>query len=151
MPKKMSVIGIGHKAGWVVFGVLAVTFAISYFTQPFFRITESYGTLLAFGIALVAVGFTANLIAAFQMLAAHKSDRLATGGLYRIFLNPMYFLMIFITLPGVTLLFNSWLVLLTVPVGAIAVHRFAREEGRYLEERYGEAYRTYHRKVPVKF
>ena len=64
----MSVIGIGHKAGWVVFGVLAVTFAISYFTQPFFRITESYGTLLAVGIALVAVGFTANLIAAFQML-----------------------------------------------------------------------------------
>ena len=46
---------------------------------------------------------------------------------------------------------NSWLVLLTVPVGAIAVHRFAREEGRYLEERYGEAYRAYHRNVSVKF
>lgn len=151
MSGKMSIMGIGHKAGIVVFGVLAVTFAISYFTEPLFRITESYGTLLAIGITLAAVGFAANLIAAFQMLAAHKLDRLATSGLYRVFLNPMYFLMMFVTLPGVTLLFNSWLVLTTIPVGAVAVHLFAREEGRYLEGRYGEAYRAYCRNVPVKF
>ncbi len=151
MSKKMSIMGIGHKAGAVVFGILAVTFAISYFTQPLFRITESYGTLLTIGIVLVAVGFAANLVAAFQMLAANKIDRLATSGLYRVFLNPMYFLMMFITLPGVTLLFNSWLVLITIPVGAALVHLFAKEEGRYLEGRYGEAYRAYRRNVPVKF
>jgi protein-S-isoprenylcysteine O-methyltransferase Ste14 len=151
MSKKMSVMGIGHKAGAVVFVYLAATFAISYFTDPFFRITDSYGALLTVGIVLAAVGFSANLVAAVQMLRAHKADRLATGGLYRVFLNPMYFLMMFVTLPGVTLLFNSWLVLTTIPVGAVAVHLFAREEGRYLEERYGEAYRAYHRSVPVKF
>ena len=151
MSKKMSVMGIGHKAGIVVFGFLAVTFAISYYTQPLFRITESYDTLLTVGIALAAVGFAANLVAAVQMLKAHNSDHLATGGLYRVFLNPMYFLMMFVTLPGVTLLFNSWLVLTTIPVGAVAVHLFAREEGRYLEEGYGEAYRAYRRSVAVKF
>jgi protein-S-isoprenylcysteine O-methyltransferase Ste14 len=151
MSKKMSVMGVGHKAGAVVFGVLAVTFAISYFTEPLFRVTEAYGTLLSVGIALAVVGFAANLIAAFQMLTAHKTDRLATSGLYRIFLNPMYFLMMFVTLPGVALLFNSWLVLPTVPVGAVAAHLFAREEGRYLEGRYGEAYRAYRRGVLVKF
>ena len=151
MPKKMSVMGIGHKAGAVVFGVLAVTFVISFYFAPAFRITESYGALLAAGIALAAVGFAGNLAAAFQMLAAHKKDRLATSGLYRVFLNPMYFLMIFVTLPGVALLFNSWLVLTTVPVGAVVVHLFAREESRYLDGRYGEAYRAYRRNVPVKF
>lgn len=151
MSKKMSVMGIGHKAGTVVSGYLAVTLAISHFAAPFFQITRAYGTLLAIGVPLAVVGFAANLVAAFQMLAAHKEDRLATGGLYRVFLNPMYFMMVFVTLPGVTLLANSWLALTAVPVAAIVVHLFAREEGRYLDQRYGEAYRAYRRNVPVKY
>lgn len=151
MSGKMGVMGIGHKAGAVVFGYFAATFAVSYFTAPVFRITEEFGALLAIGIPLAVAGFAVNLIAAFQMLAAHKSDRLATGGLYRVFLNPMYFFQIFVTLPGLTLLTNSWLVLTTIPVGAVAVHLMAREESRCLDERYGEAFRAYRRNVPVKF
>lgn len=152
MEKRMSVMGIGHKAGAVVGGYLVLTVIPSYIFSPLFRITEgSYSTLLMVGIIMAVVGFSLNLAAAFQMLGAHKKDTLATTGLYRIFLHPMYFFQLCVTLPGVTLLFNSWLVLTTILVGIAAVKLFVKEENNYLETRYGDTYRTYRRKVPIKF
>lgn len=152
MEKRMSVMGIGHKAGAVVGAYLALTVLISWLTKPVFTITQNgYGTLLTIGAALIIVGFSCNLIAAFQMLAAHKRDTLATTGLYRLFLNPMYFFMLWITLPGVTLLFNSWLVLTVVPVSIIVVKRFVKEEYAYLEKRYGSAYTEYRKSVLFPF
>lgn len=151
MEKRMSVMGIGPKAGAIVGGYLALTVILHYVLSPLFRITEQYGVLLIVGIALAVVGFSLNLIASFEMLKAHKKDALATKGLYGVFLHPMYFFQVFVTIPGITLLFNSWLVLSTVLVGIIVVKLFAQEENRYLETRYGNAYRAYARNVPVKF
>jgi protein-S-isoprenylcysteine O-methyltransferase Ste14 len=148
---RMSVMGIGLKAGAVVGGALVLTAAISLLYPDAFRITRSYGALLVAGIALAVIGFSLNLMAAFQMLKAHREDRLAAGWAYRVFLNPMYFFMVFVTLPGITLLFNSWLVLAVIPIGAVAVHLLAKEEARYLEAAYGEAYRAYRRSVKVRF
>jgi protein-S-isoprenylcysteine O-methyltransferase Ste14 len=147
----MSVMGVGLKAGAVVGGFLALTVAFSFVYSPVFRITDAYGVMLAVGIALAVVGFSMNLVAAFQMLDAHKQNRLASGWMYRVFLNPMYFFQIFVTLPGVALLFNSWLVLTVIPFGAVAVHILAKEEQRYLEREYGDAYRAYLKSVPVRF
>ena len=56
-----------------------------------------------------------------------------------------------VTLPGVTLLFNLWLVLTTVLVGIAAVKLFEKEENHYPENRYGDAYREYRQKVLIKF
>jgi len=151
MSGKMSVMGIGLKAGAVVGGYLAVTVALSYLFWPTFRIAEGYTALVVAGIGVAVVGFSLNMVAAVQMLKAHKEDRLATGGMYRLFLNPMYFFQIFVTLPGIALIFNSWLALTSVLVGAVAVHLFAKEESRYLEKAYGDAYRAYRRNVPVRF
>jgi len=152
MEKKMSVMGIGHKAGAVVGGYLVLTVVLSYVFSPSFRITSgSYSTLLTAGIVMAVVGFSINLAAAFQMLKAHKKDALATTGLYGIFLHPMYFFQVFVTIPGVTLLFNSWLVLTTVLVGIAAVKLFVKEENHYLENRYSDAYREYIQKVLIKF
>jgi len=151
MSHRMPVMGVGLKAGAVVGALLALTAAVSFQFAPALRITENYAALLAAGIALAAVGFSLNMAAALKMLAAHRENRLATGRLYRVFLNPMYFFQVFLTLPGVALLFNSWLVLAAVPLGAAAVHILAREEGRHLEAAYGEAYRAYRRSVKIKF
>jgi protein-S-isoprenylcysteine O-methyltransferase Ste14 len=147
----MSVMGVGLKAGAVVGGLLALTVIASFVYAPVFRIAEGYGALLAAGITLAVIGFSLNMAAALQMMKAHKEDRLATGWMYRTFLNPMYFFQVFLTLPGVALLFNSWLVIAVVPFSAVAVHLFAKEEARSLEAAYGEAYRAYRRKVPIRF
>ena len=151
MSGKMSVMGVGLKAGAVVGAALVLTVALSFVFSPVFQITSEYTGLLIAGIVLAVVGFALNLVAAFQMLAAHKQNQLATGWAYRVFLNPMYFFQMFLTLPGVALLFNSWLVLAAVPLGAVAVHFLAKEEQRHLEAAYGEAYRAYRSRVPIRF
>ena len=99
---------------------------------------------------MVAVGFSLNLVAAFSMLKAHREERLATGGLYRLFRDPMYVVQIFLTLPGLLLLFNSWLVLAGITPAYIAYRVFVREEHTYLENRFGKAYREYLKKVVLK-
>lgn len=152
MDKKMSVMGIGHKAGAIVGGYLVITIVLSYLFSPFFRITaNSYEVLLIVGIIAAVLGFSLNLAAAFQMLKAHKNDTLATRGLYAVFLHPMYVLQLFVTVPGITLLFNSWLVLSAVIVAIAVVKLLVKEENIYLENRYGEAYRAYRDKVLIKF
>ena len=150
MEKKMSVMGVGAKIAIPTLLWLVAAEAVSYFTKPLFIISSDYPALLIVGIALVAIGFSLNLVAAFTMLKAHKKNKLATGGLYGIFRDPMYVLQIFMTLPGLFLLFNSYLVLLGVVPAYLSYRVFVREEHSYLEAHFGEQYREYLKKVPVK-
>lgn len=148
--QKMSVMGVGVKIAIPTLLYVVAAAIVSWIFDPVFRITDNYSALLIAGLLMVAVGFSLNLVAAFSMLKAHLEDRLATGGLYRLFRDPMYVLQIFITLPGLFLLFNSWLVLAGVIPAYIAYRVFVREEHRYLENRFGEAYREYLKKVLLK-
>jgi protein-S-isoprenylcysteine O-methyltransferase Ste14 len=77
---------------------------------------------------MAIAGFMLNLIVAFSMMTAYKKNKLAINGLYSIFLNPMYAIQIIVTVPGLLLLFNSWLVLTTVIVAFIAFKIFVKEE-----------------------
>jgi len=150
MGKTMSVMGVGAKIAIPTFFYMAVAAAVSRFCRPMFRITGNSRALRTPGILLAATGFSLNLAAAFAMLKAHKEERLATGGLYRLFRDPMYVLQIFITLSGLFLLFNSWLVLAGVVPAYLAYRVYVREEHRYLEKRFGEAYREYLKTVLLK-
>jgi protein-S-isoprenylcysteine O-methyltransferase Ste14 len=150
MGKKMSVMEVGGKIAIPTALYMAVAGAVSWFFRPLFRITGDSRALRIPGILMAAAGFALNLAAAGAMLKAHKEDRLATGGLYRLFRDPMYVLQIFITLPGLFLLFNSWLVLTGVIPAYIAYQVFVRQEHRYLADRFGEAYRAYLKTVLLK-
>jgi protein-S-isoprenylcysteine O-methyltransferase Ste14 len=150
MRKKMSVMGVGGKIAIPTLLYTAGAVAVSRVCRPLFRITGDSHVLRIPGILLAAAGFALNLAAAGAMLKAHKEDRLATGGLYRLFRDPMYVLQIFITLPGLFLLFNSWLVLTGVIPAYIAYQVFVRQEHRYLADRFGEAYRAYLKTVLLK-
>jgi protein-S-isoprenylcysteine O-methyltransferase Ste14 len=152
-PAKMSVMGVGGKIAIPLVLYTAAAGAITRYSQPLFRITEKDRSLRALrigGSALAATGFSLNLVAAFEMLKANKEERLATGGLYRLFRDPMYTAQIFITLPGLFLLSNSWLVLSGVIPTYIAYRVFVREEHAYLEEQFGEAYSEYLKTVLLK-
>ncbi len=151
MVKNMSVMGVGGKIALVLLLALAVTAGASYWVSPLFRLTENYYQLLIAGLAMMALGFTLNLIAAFGMLSAYRKGSLATDGLYSIFLHPMYALQILITVPGLLLLFNSWLVLMSIIPAFIAYKIFAREEERYLEANFDDQYKSYRNKVLIKF
>jgi protein-S-isoprenylcysteine O-methyltransferase Ste14 len=151
MDKKMSVMGVGGKIAAVLVAAVAVTEAVSYLARPVFEITGDYRTLAVVAAVIAVVGFAFCLIAAFGMLRAHSRDALATGGLYAVFLNPMYTFQLFVTVPGLLLLLNSWLVLLSVVPTFIAFKRFAREEEAYLAGKFGGAYAAYKDRVLFKF
>jgi len=151
MEKRMSVMGVAGKIVAVLLAALVVTEGVSLLSAPAFRITEDYGSLAVAAAILAVVGFAFNLAAAFGMLKAHKEDRLATGGLYALFLNPMYAFQLLLTLPGLLLLLNSWLALLTVLPAFIAFKVFAKDEEKYLEKRFGVEYLDYRKKVLFKF
>jgi len=53
--------------------------------------------------------------------------------------------------PGLLLLLNSWLALLTIIPAFIAFKGFTREEEKHLEEKFGTQYTEYRRKVLFKF
>jgi protein-S-isoprenylcysteine O-methyltransferase Ste14 len=151
MKKKMSVMGVGFQIAVVLVVFTAVTAAVSWLAAPLFRITETYRTLVRITVAAFVVGFSLNLTAAFGMLRAHRRGELATGGLYAVFRHPMYVCMVLITVPGLLLLFNSWLVLTTVIPVYAAYRILARKEEKYLSEVFGGRYRAYLDTVRVKF
>lgn len=149
MDKKMSLMGVGGKIAIAFIVSLAVTASISFLFEPMFRITENYDKLIIIAVVMVIVGFTLNLIAAFSMLSSYRKGQLATGGLYSIFLNPMYVFQIIITIPGLLLFFNSLLVMITIIPTFIAFKVFVKEE-KYLEEKFGNQYKDYREKVLFK-
>jgi protein-S-isoprenylcysteine O-methyltransferase Ste14 len=149
MEKKMTVMGVAAKIAVPAVIYAAVTEAVSLLARPVFSITDNYTALLVTGLALVVVGFGLNLLAALEMLKATREKRLAKG-LYNVFRDPMYVLQIFLTFPGLLLLLNSWLVLTTVIPAYILYKAFVREEHDYLEAKFGDEYREYLKKVPIK-
>lgn len=149
MNKKMSVMGVGAKIAIPILLWLAITETISWLARPAFKITDDFHSLLIIGIVLMVIGFTLNLVAAFTMLIATGKKKLA-GGVYLVFRDPMYVFMIFITLPGLFLLFNSWLVLTGIIIAYISYRVFVREEHKYLEGLFGEEYKRYLEKVLIK-
>lgn len=151
MDKKMSLMGVAGKIMIVLFVSLTVTASINFLFKPMFRITENYQKLVLVAVLAAVVGFTLNLIAAYGMLRAYRKGQLATGGLYSVFLNPMYTFQILITVPGLLLLFNSWLVMLTIIPVFIAFKFFVKEEEEYLKEKFGSLYIVYRKKVLFKF
>jgi protein-S-isoprenylcysteine O-methyltransferase Ste14 len=150
MEKKMSVMGVGGKIAVPALLYTIAAALVSRLLRPTFRITRNDRPLRAAGFLMIATGFSLNLVAAFAMLKANREGRLATGGLYRLFRDPMYALQILITLPGLFLLFNSWLVLTGVVPAYIAHRLFVKDEHRYLEDKFGEEYRQYLKGVVLK-
>lgn len=68
-------------------------------------------------------------------------------GPYRLTRNPMYLQMILICV-GLSLLLETWWVLLLTPLVAWALQRFAiLPEEAYLERKFGDRYRAYKRRV----
>jgi protein-S-isoprenylcysteine O-methyltransferase Ste14 len=151
MENKMSLMGVAGKIMIVLLVFLAVTEGLSLLFAPAFLITKDYRSLAAAAAVIAFVGFSFNLVAAFGMLGAHRKGRLATGGLYALFLNPMYAFQLLLTVPGLLLLLNSWLNLLAVVPAFIAFKVFVKEEERYLKEKFGAQYSEYRRKVLFKF
>ncbi len=148
----MTILGAAPKIAIPTFSYLIITIIIDRMTRPLFIIThQRYIILLTIAIILILGGAIIVAAAGRKLLKSYKADVLMTDGPYRIVRNPMYVAYLIFVIPGICLLFNSWLVLTTVLVNFILLKLFIRAEYRYLEDKFGDEYRAYLKEVWFKF
>jgi protein-S-isoprenylcysteine O-methyltransferase Ste14 len=100
------------------------------------------------GVLLLAIGVPWLGLSLIALNREYNRDQLATGGIYAIVRNPIYIAWVAFVIPGLVLLFPSWPLLLTPLVAFISFRARIWQEEAYLEERFGDAYRTYRSEVP---
>lgn len=148
----MKITGSAPMIAIPTFLYMALTAVISYTMYPAFRITrDHYTLLLIIAILLIFTGVLGVISVAGKLLKCFKERKLMTDGLYRVCRNPMYASYVFFVIPGLCLLFNSWLVLSTVIVNLTLTLLLVPREYEYLEKTFGDEYRDYLRKVWIKF
>ena len=152
MSKEMKIIGVAPLIAIPTFLYLGLTIIISYSAKGMFTIThEGYTTLAVFGVAMILIGALMVASCGRKLLKSFNKGILMKDGLYRIFRNPMYAAYMLFVVPGICLLFNSWLVLSTVVINSLLFFIFIRREHRYLQEKFGKEYEVYLQKVLIKF
>jgi len=115
----------------------------------------SFWARVVFGALLAGAGGAIAMVAEFQFKAVGTNVmpwkpalNLATDGIYRYVRNPMYVGLALLT-AGIGIgLASDWMLVLLVPA-ALVMHFFVvRREERYLEAKFGDAYRDYLTRVP---
>jgi protein-S-isoprenylcysteine O-methyltransferase Ste14 len=131
---------------------LIITAVISYYTKPLFSIVKNDTDILVYaGIILIIPGVVMVAACGRKLLRSFDKNKLMTDGLYKFFRDPMYVAYLIFIIPGICLLFNSWLVLSAVLLNYILYSTLIKREHKYLEEKYGAEYKTYLDKVIIKF
>lgn len=103
--------------------------------------------LLIGGAALAAVCFQRFARAGTNVPTTLPAKALVTDGPYRVSRNPIYLALTTIYF-GIALLLNSgWILLLAIPLLITMRYGVIAREERYLENKFGDVYRTYCEKV----
>jgi protein-S-isoprenylcysteine O-methyltransferase Ste14 len=148
MAEKMSLWGVGPKIGRWTFCYLAVAVAATLVWPAVFSIgfvPRCY--LAAAGGALLLLTAPLYVVTVRGVAGAHREDRLVTTGPYALCRHPLYALWILFVVPAVAAFLASWLVLSASLFMYVVTRIATRHEEAYLEQRFGEAYREYKRRV----
>ncbi len=150
MKKEMTNRGIGKDLERVgiplaIVILLCIFFFKSFFSYPF----ENTILLRVLGIGIFAVGLFIHLKAANSMSKAFKDNRLLTDGAFKYCRNPMYATLFFMIIPGLSLIFNLWLIIVVTPILLIIFFLRIHEEDEYLEKQFGDDYINYRKKVAL--
>jgi protein-S-isoprenylcysteine O-methyltransferase Ste14 len=152
MNKKMNVLGVAPFIAIPTFLYLGLAVVITYLNGELFKITDANYTAIAVtGVIMILIGALMIMTCGRKVLKSFSSGKLMTDGLYKIFRNPMYAAYLLFVIPGIALLFNSWLALTTIIVNYILFSVFIKHEYSYLREKFGGEYEEYLKKVLIKF
>lgn len=113
------------------------------------------GELLSgLGLMLVAIGLLMD-ISAMRLMHKHKTailptrgaDKLLTKGIFAFSRNPIYLANLLLII-GIGLIFGTFWHVILAPFAAFATRKLAIDpEEQHLERRFGNAFRTYKKKV----
>jgi hydroxyacylglutathione hydrolase len=150
--KRMTIWGVGLK--FALFSVLCFVLAlVVHVTWYPLLVIQGMppAVLIAVGLILIAIGVPVWVAASKEVDRAFEAGELATQGVYALCRHPIYGSATFFVVPGILLLFRSW-VLLAVPVAmAVLARLLVQREEAYLREKFGQAYPEYAASVGALF
>ncbi len=149
--KEMGFEGAGPKIMLPMFVAAVITAVVSYLYRPLFNYPVTSTWTLALGTAFLVIGAPFWVLSVRIFFRAFSKGGLATQGPYAIMPNPIYGSFMVIVIPGISLLLNSWLILLTSILGYLTLRVFIHEEVNALREKFGIEYDLYRKKVLIKF
>ena len=152
MASKMKITGSAPMIGVPTILYLITALIIGGIKSPLFDITEKDRTAIEIlGAVLIIGGIIAVASCGRKLLRSFNKEKLMTDGLYKVFRDPMYASYLIFIIPGISLLFNSWLAMTTIILNYVLYVVFIRREHKYLEDKFGEEYKNYLQKVFIKF
>ncbi len=105
------------------------------------------GALMLVAFAIMAVGVTQFRRAGTNVPPTRPTTALVTRGLYALSRNPLY-ISLSLLMAGIALAADrAWILILLAPVLLIMRYGVIAREERYLERKFGDAYRAYKAKV----
>lgn len=147
MKKQMTEWGVGPRFTIISSIYAVIILVVHYMWFPDLSIPIPRAISVILGIILLVTGLPLFLIPGLMIHKYFEEGKLATKGVYAYFRHPIYGSWIVFIIPGIVLLVNS-LIGLTIPVVMYVVFKMMiGEEDQYLEEKFGEEYAEYQRKV----
>jgi len=145
--KRMTLIGVGLSFAILSSIYTAVIFTLHFLWTSHLSVPMPRAFTLIFGILLLLVGIPTYLISGLTIHRYFNEDKLATNGIYAYFRHPIYGSWIVFIIPGIVLIINS-LIGLTIPIFMYVVFKILIvEEDKYLEEKFGEEFFKYKKRV----
>ena len=144
----MSRWGIGSKIISVSIPYAVVAIIVSLFFPDYTRIDViPYLWMASAGGVLIIMGVIFLVRAAREFTTGFNQCRLVTTGIYGHVRNPIYAAWIFFIIPGIGLVLNSWIVIMTALVAYVCFRCCIKEEEVVLEDAFGDEYRAYREHV----
>ena len=148
MVQKMTHFGVGPKifVPGIIYDILA-GLATHFWPGVFLIRTISNSILAGAGIVLLILGVPMWAMGVWTIVRAFRRGELVTRGVYALVRHPIYSAWIVFIFPGIALLCRSWLMLGASLVSYAIFKLLIKREERYLEEKFGQAYLDYRRRV----
>lgn len=144
--------GVAPKMVIILLVILGVILALHYGFYPRFVINAGSNRIfLIIGIAVALCGVPFVALGARQILLNVPRNRLCTESVFKITKHPMYAAYLVFILPGIGLMFRSWLTLALPVIGFIIFKIFIKEEEKWCKENFGDEYDAYRKSVLIKF
>jgi len=147
MKKQMTARGVGPMFTLISVIYAAVIFVIHFAWLSHLSLPLPRFISLPIGILLVAIGLPIFILPGIAIDRYFNQGKLATKGIYAFFRHPIYGSWIVFIIPGVAFIIDS-LLALSIPLFMYGVFRiFIGEEEKYLEQKFGNEYFEYKRRV----
>ena len=143
----MTLLGVGLKFALISVLYTFIIINLHFMWTPHLTIPIPRLLTLVLGGLLLIIGTPIYLTAGLSIHKYFHDGELATTGIYAYFRHPIYGSWIVFIVPGIVLLLDS-LIGLSIPIFMYVVFKvLIVKEDQYLEERFGEEFIEYRKKV----